>query len=107
MTVRFLTDENLNQDIVRELLQELPDLDVLRVRDEGLAGADDPAISDWCAQDSRILLTHDAKTMPRFAYERLRRAEPVPGVVVIIRRIPVGRAAELLLITLGASLQGE
>ena len=34
--LRFLTDEDFDNDIVRGLLQRLPDLDVVRVQDAGL-----------------------------------------------------------------------
>jgi hypothetical protein len=37
-------DENLNNDLVRGLLRRRPDLDIVRVRDAGLAGADDPTV---------------------------------------------------------------
>ncbi len=46
---RFLTDENLNADIVRGLRLRHPDLDILTVRDAGLAGVDDPEILAWAA----------------------------------------------------------
>ena len=42
-----------------------------RVQDVGLAGAADPVILGWAASEGRILLTHDAATMPGFAYARL------------------------------------
>jgi hypothetical protein len=37
-------DENFNNDIVRGLLRRKPDLDIVRIQDEGLSGADDPTI---------------------------------------------------------------
>lgn len=41
--LRLASDENFNADIVRGLLRRLPDLDIVRVQDAGLSGADDPA----------------------------------------------------------------
>jgi hypothetical protein len=38
-------DENFNNDILRGLLRRKPDLDVVRVQDAGLSGADDPTIA--------------------------------------------------------------
>ncbi len=35
-------DENLNNDIIRGLLRRNPDIDIVRVQDAGLSGADDP-----------------------------------------------------------------
>jgi len=42
--LRFLTDEDFDNDVVRGLLQRLPDLDVIRVQDAGLTRTADPAI---------------------------------------------------------------
>ena len=47
------SDENFNNDIVRGLLRRNPGLDIARIQDVGLSGADDPTILEWAA--SRIL----------------------------------------------------
>ena len=44
------TDENFNNDIVRGALRRKPDLNVVRVQDAGLSGADDPTVLEWAAQ---------------------------------------------------------
>jgi len=40
--LRLVADENFNNDIVRGLLRRKPDLDIVRVQDADLSGADDP-----------------------------------------------------------------
>ena len=57
--LRLAADENFNNDIVRGLLRLRLELDVVRVQDVGLSGADDPTVLEWAAQEERILLTHD------------------------------------------------
>jgi hypothetical protein len=37
----------------------------------GLSGTEDPALLEWAAGAGRILLTHDRRTVPRFASDRL------------------------------------
>ncbi len=69
--VRFLADENFNNQIVRGILRQSPDVDVVRVQDVGLSGADDPTVLAWAAQENRVVLTHDVATMITFAYERI------------------------------------
>ena len=64
-------DENFNNDIVRGLLRRKPDLDIVRIQDEGLSGADDQTVLEWAAQKGRILLTHDVSTITHYAYERV------------------------------------
>ena len=55
-------DENFNNDIVRGLLRRKPDLDIVRLQDVDLSGADDPTVLEWAAQENRVLLTHDVTT---------------------------------------------
>jgi predicted nuclease of predicted toxin-antitoxin system len=64
VTVRFVADENFNRRIVTGLLPRIEDLDLVRVQDVGLAGGDDPTVLGWAAEHGRVLLTHDAATIP-------------------------------------------
>jgi hypothetical protein len=40
--LRLAADENFNNDIIRGLTRRNPDLEIIRVQDAGLSGADDP-----------------------------------------------------------------
>jgi uncharacterized protein DUF5615 len=94
----LVSDENFNGDIVRGLLRRSPELDLVRVQDVGLSGTDDPAILEWAAGAGRIVLTHDRRTVPRFAYERLQAGLPLPGVFVVDDSAPVGKMIEEILL---------
>ena len=60
--LRLLADENFSGSVVRGLLLRNPKLDLVRVQDVGLSGADDPIVLEWAANAGRVLLTHDHKT---------------------------------------------
>jgi predicted nuclease of predicted toxin-antitoxin system len=105
--VRLLGDENFNDDIVRGLLLRQPDLDLVRVRDVGLGGADDPDVLAWEAQNDRIVLTHDRATMPDYAYARMARGESMTGVLILNDRFPVGHAIQEILEINACSAQEE
>jgi predicted nuclease of predicted toxin-antitoxin system len=94
LVLRLLADENFKGEITRGLLRRKPDLDLVRVQDAGLSGADDPEILAWAAQRGRILLTHDLATIPDFAYERVAGGESMPGVFVVPRRLSVRQVIE-------------
>jgi len=96
--VHLVSDENFNRDIVRGLLFRHPALDLYRVQDVGLEGADDPTILAWAVANDRIVLTHDHTTMPDFAYTRVVAGQPMPGVFVVPDRIAVRQAIEELLL---------
>src|SRR4051794_7122042 len=96
--LRFLADENFNGDIVRGLLLRRSGLDLVRVQDIGLLGADDPTVLTGAAQRGRILLTHERATMPDFAWRRVTAGEPMPGVFVVNDRQPVRQVIDELLL---------
>lgn len=87
---RFLADENFNNQIVRGVLRQSSDVDIVRVQDVGLSGVDDPIVLEWAAQEERIVLTHDVATMITFAYERIQAGLLMPGLFEVSRRVPVG-----------------
>jgi predicted nuclease of predicted toxin-antitoxin system len=68
-------------------MQRQPELDIRTVEDAGLRGTPDPQILEWAARESRVLITHDKRTMKDFAYDRVRRGLSMPGVV----ELPMGR----------------
>ena len=105
--VRFLADENLNNQIVRGLLRQSPNIDVVRVQAVNLSGADDPTVLAWAAQQGRIVLTHDVATMMGFAYERIQAGLSMPGLFEVSRRVPVGLAIEEIILIAECSLQRE
>ncbi|MCI0696126.1 DUF5615 family PIN-like protein [candidate division KSB1 bacterium] len=105
--LRLLADENFNNDIVRGLLRRQPELDIVRIQDVGLSGADDPTVLEWSAQEGRILLTHDVATITMFAYERVQAGLSMPGVFEVTRTVPIGRAIEDILLLAECSMEGE
>jgi hypothetical protein len=105
--LRLAADENFSNNIVRGLLRRRPELDIVRIQDVGLSGADDAAVLEWAAQEGRVLLTHDVSTITRYAYERVRAGQSMPGVFEIGRDVPIGRAIEDILLLVEYSLDGE
>jgi predicted nuclease of predicted toxin-antitoxin system len=57
--LRWLADENFNNDILRALFRKNSGIDVVRAQDAGLTGIDDEALLAWAAEQNRVLLTHD------------------------------------------------
>src|SRR5574342_95899 len=94
--LRFVADENFNNAILRGLLRRNPNLDILRVQDVGLSGADDPTVLEWSAREYRILLTHDVATITHYAYERVKAGKPMPGIFEVGRGVSVGTAYVLI-----------
>lgn len=107
MMLRLAADENFNSNIVRGLLRREPDLDIVRIQDVGLSGADDPSVLAWAAQEGRVLLTHDVTTITQYAYDRVRAGQSMPGVFEVSRAIPISHVIEDILLLAECSLEGE
>ena len=95
---KFLTDEDFDNRILRGLLRYRSTLDLVRVQDVGLSGATDPQILHWAAQENRILLTHDFRTMPQHVAQAIAAGFSLAGVVVVPQSIAIGAAIQDILL---------
>lgn len=100
-------DENFNNDILRGLRRRAPKLDLARVQDAGFSGHDDPTVLNWAAQERRVLFSHDVSTMTRYAYERVKAGQSMPGLFEVGRGIPFSKAIEDILLIAECSVEGE
>ena len=105
--MKFAADENFDNRILRGLLRRQPGLDVVRIQDTDLAGADDPSVLEWAALEGRILLTHDEKTVPNYAYERIGAGKMVAGVIVASDTLSISSVIEDLLLIVTCSSAPE
>lgn len=103
----LVADENFNNDIVRGMLRRKPGLDMVRIQDLDLSGADDATVLEWCAVQGRVLLTHDVTTITRHAYERVLAGKSMPGVFEVPPELPTSAVIEDLLLLVEYSLDGE
>ncbi len=105
--LRFLADEDLTRAIVRGVLRTRPDIDIVRVQDVGLRTEKDPVVLDWAAGEERVLLTHDAQSMPAHAFERILNSLPMPGVFIIQQEESISRIIEEIILLAECSLEDE
>lgn len=103
----FVADENFNNDILRGVWRRNPDVDIVRVQDIGLSGADDPTVLEWAAQRNRIVLTQDVTTLTRHAYARVESGQCMPGVFEVNRSVPLNIAIDDLVLLAECSLADE
>lgn len=78
--LRLLIDENVDHDILRGLKSRLPQIDYVLVRQIGMSGFSDLELLRWAAQENRIIVTHDIKTMVPDAEQCLKIGEPMQGL---------------------------
>ena len=105
--LRFAADEGFRAAIVDGLRRLNPDIDIVTVQERGLRTAPDPVVLGWAASEERVLLTHDTRTMRRFAYERVQNRERMPGLFIVPWTYAVGSAIAELETVAGASFDNE
>ena len=88
-------------------IRRKPELDIVRVRDAGLSGMDDPSLLAWAAAQDRVLITHDVSTMTAYAYRRVAGGEYMPGIFEVSRSVPVAAVIEDILLLSECSNEGE
>jgi hypothetical protein len=103
--LRPSADENFNGDIVRGLLRRNPTLDIVRVQDVGLSGADDPSVLQWAADQGRVIVTH-VSTLAKHSFDRIAAGQPMPGVFEVRSVAPVGQAIDDLILLAECSFDG-
>jgi len=82
VSIRFLADEDLKAGIVQGLRSREPAIDILDVKTAGLQRTKDPALLELAAQQGRIVITYDRRTMTRHFRDRLHAGKSSPGVFV-------------------------
>ncbi|HEX8494618.1 MAG TPA: DUF5615 family PIN-like protein [Pyrinomonadaceae bacterium] len=105
--LRLLIDHNLNQNILRGLIRRLPQLDAVTAFEIGMSEATDPQLLIWAAQEERIIVTHDRRTMPAHAAVLMNEGKSIAGLFVVPRNLPLGQVIEDLELMITCSEMSE
>lgn len=81
--IAFLVDQDLDNVIVTGLRHRVPDVDLIYVRDVGLDRSHDLELLKFAFEERRVILTHDAATMPMWFANRIDSGAERSGVIVI------------------------
>ena len=106
MTVRYQADADLNQAIVTGVLRREPTIDFQTAFAAGLEGVKDPEVLAITAQQERILVSHDRKTMPS-KFASFIVSNQSSGVIIVSRKLPTEVIIEELLLIWAASSAEE
>ena len=102
MTVRYQADADLNQAIVTGVSRREPAIACQTAFAAGLEGVKDPEVLAIAAQQERILVSHDWKTMPS-AFAEFTISSQSSGVIIVSRKLPIEVVIEELLLIWAAS----
>ncbi len=103
MTIRFQADNDLDHRIVIATRRLEPAIDFQPASALGLhLRVPDDQVLALAAGQGRILVSHDRRTMPKH-FAQVIITHSSPGLIIVSRKLPVGRAAEWLYLLWAAS----
>ena len=102
MKIRFQADADLNEEIVTGVLRRERDLDFQTAEEANLRGLIYYQVLKLAADQGRVLVTHDRKTMPRHFADFITR-ETSPGLLIVSQKASVAMVIEELIMIWGAS----
>jgi len=104
--VRFQADADLKQTIVVGAIRRQPNLDFRSANEAGLEGIKDPLVLAIAAQDARVLVTHDRKTMPT-EFGQFIMTQTSSGILILSQSFPISEAIDALILIWEASTAEE
>ncbi|GAX39964.1 hypothetical protein NIES4075_09260 [Tolypothrix sp. NIES-4075] len=96
MNVRYQADADLNQAIVTGVLRLEPTIDFQSAFAARLEGVKDSEVLAIAAQQRRIFVSHDRKTMPSEFAQFITNSQSA-GVIIVSRKIAIEVVIEELL----------
>jgi hypothetical protein len=107
--VRFQSDADFDRRIVRATWRREPAIDLQLATaarsGAGLRGIPDAQVLAVAAQEGRILLSHDHRTMPKY-FDDFIATQESPGVIILPQRMLISVAVEWI-ITVWAASEAE
>ena len=94
--LRLLSDEDFNGKVVAGVRRHYPEVDLVRAQEVGLSGRPDQEVLAWAAEQDRILLTNDKRTMIACATQRVDDGLAMPGVFVLRQRTSIQDVIEAI-----------
>jgi predicted nuclease of predicted toxin-antitoxin system len=104
--IRFQADADLKHAIVAGVIRRQANIDFQSANVAGLEGIKDPEVLALAAQDNRILVTHDRKTMPT-EFGQFILSKRSSGVLILSQNLPINEAIEAIILVWEASTPEE
>ena len=99
MSIRFQADNDLKRIIVDATLRHESRIDFQTAQSARLDGLDDQSVLHLAAAQSRILVSHDNRTMPAGLAAFVAAGETSPGVLLVIpQSAPIREVVEALIL---------
>jgi hypothetical protein len=99
LSILFQADNDLKRIIVDAALRREPGIDFQTAQAARLNSLDDDAVLRQAASQSRILVSHDKRTMPKALASFVASGGTSPGVLLVIpQNAPIREVVEALIL---------
>jgi hypothetical protein len=105
--IRFQADADLRHSIVKAVRIREPAIEFASAADNNLGGVPDSEVLEIAANQGRILITHDRRTMVDHFRIRLDEGKSSPGVFLVSQSAPIGEVVEAIVTVWAASESWE
>jgi len=103
LSLRFQADADLKYTIVTAVRQREPSIDFTSAADSHLEGVSDPDLLERAAEEDRILVSHDRRTMLAHLRARLEAKKSSPGLFVVSQGAPLLPVVSAIVLVWAAS----
>ncbi|MTJ09403.1 MULTISPECIES: DUF5615 family PIN-like protein [unclassified Anabaena] len=104
--IKFQADADLKQAIVTGTIRRQPNIDFQSAYTANLEGKKDPEVLEIAAQQDRILVTHDRKTMP-LEFGEFIISKTSAGVLIVSQNLSISEAIEAIILVWEVSQSEE
>jgi hypothetical protein len=101
--VRFMADASLHHGIVRGCRRREPRIDFLSAHEAELQSIPDAEVLAIAAEQRRVLVTSDLRTMPQHFSDFIASHDACPGIFLVKQRAPIGDVIDDLLLVWASS----
>lgn len=105
--LKIFLDQNFNHRILRGLSRRIPNLDFVTTQILDKQEEVDPQLLNLAFDENRVIVTHDKKTFPKYAYDKIMKGENISGVLIVPKTMAIGEAIDELEIIILCSSENE
>src|SRR5438105_11722115 len=102
-TPRFLADHNFNDNIIQGVQRREPGVEFVTLRELGGQRWDDAQVLEFAAANGWSVLSHDTRTMPAPARQRLANDQIMRGLFLVHQDAPIRPVMDDLILIWAAS----
>jgi hypothetical protein len=98
LTIRFQADNDLKFAIVKAVRRREPAIDFASAQDASIRGLPDPVLLDRAAEENRVLVSHDRRTMFHHFRRHLAAGKSSPGLLIVSQNASVAAVVDAIVV---------